>query len=318
VITIFAPDGIGEVRQGANLAALVLDAVTAAPEGPLRDGDILVVTSKIISKAEGRIRSAADRQRAIDAETARTVAARDDTQIVRTRIGLTLAAAGVDRSNVAAGSILLLPEDPDGSARTLRDDLVARCDLRLGVIISDTAGRAWRVGQTDHAIGAAGVRVVQHYGGALDPYGNPLSITAMAVGDELAAAADLAKGKLGRRPVAVIRGLESLVVEDGTDAASLVRPPASDLFGYGSREAVLFAALQATGQAERYEELVQREPAELIRTVLNGSQLTGPTAHLLRRMLELAYRVTLATSEHSATAGAGDRPEEEPPWPTPS
>jgi coenzyme F420-0:L-glutamate ligase / coenzyme F420-1:gamma-L-glutamate ligase len=318
VITIFAPDGIGEVRQGANLAALVLDAVAEAPEGPLRDGDILVVTSKIISKAEGRIRSAADRQRAIDAETARTVAARDDTQIVRTRIGLTLAAAGVDRSNVAAGSILLLPEDPDGSARTLRDDLVARCDLRLGVIISDTAGRAWRVGQTDHAIGAAGVRVVQHYGGARDPYGNPLSVTAMAVGDELAAAADLAKGKLGRRPVAVIRGLESLVVEDDANAASLVRPSESDLFGYGSREAVLLAALQATGQAERYEELVEREPVALIRTVLDGSQLTGPTAHLLRRMLELAYRVTLATSEHSATAGAGDRPEEEPPWPTPS
>src|SRR5215212_10206040 len=282
---------------------LPLELLRPGEWAEIRDVAILVITSKIISKAEGRIRSAADRQRAIGAETARTVAARDQTQIVRTRLGLTLAAAGVDRSNVESESILLLPEDPDRSARTLRDDLLARCALRLGVIISDTAGRAWRVGQTDHAIGAAGVRVVQHYGGALDPYGNPLSITAMAVGDELAAAADLAKGKLGRRPVAVIRGLESLVVEDGPDAASLVRPPASDLFGYGSREAVLLAALQVTGQAERYEELVQREPADLIRTVLDGGQLSGSDAHLLRRMLELAYRVTLATPEHSATAG---------------
>jgi coenzyme F420-0:L-glutamate ligase len=306
VITIFAPAGIGEVRPGANLADLVLDAVGAAPEGPLRDGDIVVVTSKIVSKAEGRIRSVADRQRAIDAETARTVAARDETQIIRNRIGLTLAAAGVDRSNVEAGSILLLPEDPDGSARTLRDDLMARSALRLGVIISDTAGRAWRIGQTDQAIGAAGVRLVQDYAGARDPYGNPLAVTAMAVGDELAAAADLAKGKLSRRPVAVVRGLESLVVDDDVDATSLLRPPASDLFGHGSREAVLVAALEATGQAERYEELVRREPAELIRTLLDGSELTGPAAQLLREMLEIAYRVTLATSEHSATAGAGN------------
>ena len=121
MITIFAPAGIGEVRPGANLADLVLDAVATAPEGPLRDGDIVVVTSKIISKAEGRIRPAADRHRAIDTEAARTVAARDQTQIIRTRLGLTLAAAGVDRSNVETGSILLLPEEPDGSARTLRD-----------------------------------------------------------------------------------------------------------------------------------------------------------------------------------------------------
>ncbi|HZA31605.1 MAG TPA: coenzyme F420-0:L-glutamate ligase, partial [Propionibacteriaceae bacterium] len=119
MITIFAPAGIGEVSVGTDLAELVTDAVAAAAEGPLRDGDIVVVTSKIISKAEGRMRSAAERQQAIDAETARTVAARDQTQIVRTHTGLTMAAAGVDSSNVAAGSILLLPSDPDRSARTL-------------------------------------------------------------------------------------------------------------------------------------------------------------------------------------------------------
>ena len=318
MITIFAPGGIGEVSVRTDLAELVAEAVAAAPEGPLLDGDIVVVTSKIISKGEGRIRSAVEREQAIEAETARTVAARDQTRIVRTHSGLTMAAAGVDRSNVAAGSILLLPHDPDLSARTLRDGLMARCKVRLGVIISDTAGRAWRIGQTDHAIGAAGLRIVQDYAGECDPYGNPLSVTAMAVGDELAAAADLAKGKLNRRPVAVVRGMQSLVVDDDADAASLLRPPASDLFGYGSREAVLVAALEATGQAERYEELVGREPTELIRTVLDGSRLSGPATHLLRRMLEFTYRVTLATSEHSATAGAGNQPEEEPPWPTPS
>lgn len=318
MITIFAPAEIGEVSAGTDLAELVADTVAAAAEGPLRDGDIVVVTSKIISKAEGRIRSAAERQQAIDEETARTVAVRDQTQIVRTHTGLTIAAAGVDRSNVAAGSILLLPHDPDRSARTLRDGLVARCNVRLGVIVSDTAGRAWRIGQTDQAIGAAGVRLVQDYAGARDPYGNPLAVTAMAVGDELAAAADLAKGKLSRRPVAVVRGLDGLVVDDDVDATSLLRPPASDLFGHGSREAVLVAALEATGQAERYEDLVRREPAELIRILLDGSELKGPAAHLLREMLEIAYRVRLATSEHSATAGAGNRPEEEPPWPTPS
>jgi coenzyme F420-0:L-glutamate ligase / coenzyme F420-1:gamma-L-glutamate ligase len=318
VITIFAPAGIGEVGAGTDVTELVANGVAAAPEGPLRDGDIVVVTSKIISKAEGRVRLAAERQQAIDAETARTVAARDQTRIVRTHTGLTTAAAGVDSSNVAGESILLLPRDPDRSARTLRAGLVARCRVRLGVIISDTAGRAWRMGQTDHAIGAAGVRVVQDYAGTRDAYGNLLSVTAMAVGDELAAAADLAKGKLSQRPVAVIRGLENLVVTDDADAASLVRPQASDLFGYGSREAVLIAALEATGQAERYEELVGLEPADLIRTVLDDSELAGPAAELLRRMLEIAYGVRLSTSEHSATAGAGIRPEEEPPWPTPS
>jgi coenzyme F420-0:L-glutamate ligase/coenzyme F420-1:gamma-L-glutamate ligase len=285
MITIFAPAGIGEVEVGADLAALVVSAVDGHPEGPLRDGDMVVITSKIVSKAEGRVASAADRAQAIAAETARTVARRDATRIVRTTRGLTLAAAGVDNSNVAQGSILLLPTNPDDSADRLRNELTARSGVRLGVLISDTAGRPWRVGQTDHVIGAAGIRVVERYTGSRDQYGNSLQITAMAVGDELAAAADLVKGKLSRLPVAVIRGLDRLVIDDAENATSLLRPDSADLFRYGSREAVLAAVLEATGQAERYEELVGLGPDELLAALLRGCDLHSQAADLLMRIL---------------------------------
>jgi coenzyme F420-0:L-glutamate ligase/coenzyme F420-1:gamma-L-glutamate ligase len=285
MITIFAPDGIGEVGPGADLANLVIDAVGQHSQGPLRDGDIVVITSKIVSKAEARRLPAAERRQAIAEETERTVAYRDGTRIVRTRIGLTIAAAGVDRSNIDPASILLLPADPDASAARLRDELAERTGRTVGVIISDTAGRPWRIGQTDHAIGAAGVRVVERYAGRNDHYGNALFVTAIAVADEIAAAAELAKGKLDGRPLAVVRGLSRLVVDVGEDAHSMLRDPSLDLFAYGSREAVLAAALAATGQQNRYEDLVGLEQPELVREVLAGSGLRGEAAELLRRML---------------------------------
>jgi coenzyme F420-0:L-glutamate ligase/coenzyme F420-1:gamma-L-glutamate ligase len=213
------------------------------------------------------------------------VAYRDGTRIVRTRTGLTIAAAGVDRSNIDTASILLLPADPDASAARLRDELAERTGRTVGVIISDTAGRPWRIGQTDHAIGAAGVRVVERYAGRNDHYGNALFVTAIAVADEAAAAAELAKGKLDGRPVAVVRGLGQLVIDLGENAHSLLRDPSLDLFAYGSREAVLAAALAATGQEDRYEDLVELEQPELVREVLAGSGLSGDAADLLRRML---------------------------------
>lgn len=289
MITIFAPSGIGEVRAGVDLAAVITSAVDGHAEGPLRDGDIVVVTSKIISKAEGRTAPATEREQAMKAETARSVARRGPTRILRTHHGLTLAAAGVDNSNVDPGLILLLPSDPDRSARRLRDDLAARSGVRLGVLISDTAGRAWRIGQTDHAIGAAGIRVVERYAGSSDHYGNSLQVTAMAVADELTAAADLVKGKLNRLPVAVIRGLERLVIDDAETAASLLRPASADFFRYGSREAVLAAALEVTGQADRYEELVGLDRDELIPALLAGSDLRGQAADVLVRVLGAAY-----------------------------
>lgn len=291
MISVFAPTGVGEVGPGTDLAAEITGAMARDTNGPLRSGDILVVTSKIISKAEGQHRAAADRDSLIDQETVRTVARRGPTRIVRTRHGLTLASAGVDTSNVAPEQILLLPRDPDASAARLRQALQTRTGAHLGVVISDTAGRAWRVGQTDQAIGSSGVRVLERYAGRFDAYGNELEVTAMAIGDELAAAADLVKAKLTGRPVAVVRGLGHHLSEDDpageTRAAELVRDEAMDMFRYGSREAVLAAVLTATGQREAYEQLlVTGCDGDLVDAVVAGSGLVGGEADLLRRVLQ--------------------------------
>jgi len=164
--------------------------------------------------------------------------------IVRNRLGLTMAAAGIDASNVDAGSIVLLPLDPDASARALRVRLHELTDATLGVVITDTSGRAWREGQTDIAVGAAGLRVAEDFAGRADAYGNDLVVTLPAVADEIAGAADLVQGKLGGRPVAVVRGRADLVLpidDNGPGAGSLIRPEGADLFGYGAREAVIRA-----------------------------------------------------------------------------
>ena len=286
-IRIFAPAGIGEVVAGTDLATAIVTATAADSLGPLRDGDIVVVTSKIISKAEGRIQPASQRAELITSESRRTVARRGDTRIVRTHGGLTMAAAGVDASNVSAESILLLPHDPDASAAGLRAQLVAATGLGLGVIISDTAGRPWRMGQTDYAIGVSGVQVVQNYVGARDTYGNELQVTAMAVADELAAAADLVKGKLRGRPVAVVRGLGGLVSGTDSSARELLRDPGRDMFSFGSQEAVLAAALAATGQQDRYEELVALDGAERTSRLLAGARLGKDAEDLLRAIMSV-------------------------------
>jgi len=287
MITIFAPSGIAEVSPGIDLAAVILEAIEADPLGPLRDGDILIVTSKIISKAEGLIQPASRRTELITAQTKRTVARREETRIVRTPSGLTIAAAGIDRSNLSPESILLLPPNPDASAATLRERLVASTELRLGVIISDTAGRAWRLGQTDHAIGISGVRALEDYAGTRDAYGNELQVTAMAVADEIAAAADLVKGKLHGRPVAVVRGLGHLLSDADSSAAELLRDPAKDMFGYGSQEAVLAAALVVTRQQHRYEELVEFDGPERTAQLLQGATLSTDAADLLRSLMSV-------------------------------
>ncbi|GAA3807955.1 coenzyme F420-0:L-glutamate ligase [Nocardioides panacisoli] len=245
MITVVAPDGVPEVRAGDDLAALLLGAL----DEPLADGDVVVVTSKVVSKAEGRV-AQGDREQWIDAETERTVAVRGRTRIVRNRLGLTMAAAGVDASNVPNGSVVLLPLDPDVSARTLRAAVRERGGANVGVIVTDTAGRTWREGQTDLAIGAAGVVVLESYAGRVDEHGNELAVTAPALADEIASAAELAQGKLAGRPFAVLRGRPDLVLpagEDGPGAAVLVRAEGADLFGYGAREAVVRAVAAAAG-----------------------------------------------------------------------
>jgi coenzyme F420-0:L-glutamate ligase/coenzyme F420-1:gamma-L-glutamate ligase len=233
-VSITPVAGLPEVTSGADLARLI---EAARPD--LTDGDILVVTSKVVSKAEGRL-IRADREQAIDAETVRVVARRGPARIVETRHGLVLAAAGVDNSNTPPGTVALLPVDPDASARRLRKDLHGLLGVSVGVVISDTLGRPWRIGQTDAAIGAAGLGPVHDYRGQQDTFGNLLEVTLTAVADEIAAAADLVKGKVNAVPAAVVRGLAELVTaEDGPGAAALIRPASEDMFRFGSTEVPL-------------------------------------------------------------------------------
>lgn len=251
--SVFGVPGLPEFRAGDDLAGILGDALAALPEG-LRDGDILAVTSKIVSKAEGRQVQAPDREDAITAETVRLVAQRGRTRIVQNRQGLVLAAAGVDASNAPEGVVLLLPEDPDASARALCAALRHRFGIRLGVVITDTLGRAWRVGQTDVAIGAAGLAVVDDHRGRTDANGVVLEATIVAVADEIAGAADLVKGKATGVPVAVVRGLGHLVGDlDTPGARALVRRFEDDLFRLGADlawEEGYRAGLRATADSQ--------------------------------------------------------------------
>ena len=240
--TAYGLIGMPEVSVGDDLVGLILAAL-AGQELVLVDGDILVVTSKIVSKAEGRIVQAADREEAITRETVRVVASRAHpggvTRIVENRQGIIQAAAGVDASNTPTGTVLLLPEDPDASARLLCGALRGVTGARIGVIISDTLGRAWREGQIDAAIGAAGVGMLDDRRGQLDSFGQVLTVTQAAVGDELASATDLVKGKLGKTPVALVRGLGHLVVDSlQTPARALARSAETDMFRLGTDEAI--------------------------------------------------------------------------------
>ena len=223
--------GLPEFRPGDDLAAAIAGA---APW--LQDNDIVVVTSKVMSKCEGRIVDAPVdpeerdtlRRKLIDAEAVRVLARKGRTLITENAIGLVQAAAGVDGSNVDAGELALLPVDPDASAAALRTGLRERLGVTVGVVVTDTMGRAWRNGQTDFAIGAAGLTVLHGYAGAQDRHGNELIVTEIAIADEIAAAAELVMGKLDRCPVAVVRGL--IVKEPSETAREYVRPADKDLF----------------------------------------------------------------------------------------
>ncbi len=245
-LRVFAVEGLPEVREGDDLGALIVDAMRAQGTRPAT-GDVIVVTQKVVSKAEGRVvdlatvePSAFARQIADawekDARQVEVVL-RESRRIVRmdrgvliceTRHGLVCANAGVDASNAAAGRVVLLPEDPDGSARRVRDRVRELTGCDVAVIVSDTFGRPWRNGLVNVAIGIAGMAALEDYSGQTDPAGYELRVTQMCWPDELAAAAELVMGKLDRVPVAVVRGLAWRPAEGS--ARELVREPEKDLF----------------------------------------------------------------------------------------
>lgn len=238
-----APEGLPQITSGTDLAAVLTPVLAELtwPDGTvgITSDDVVVVASKIVAKAEGRLARAVDREALIDAESVREVARREHPdgsvmRIVETHHGLVLAAAGIDASNVPGGTVLLLPVDPDDSARRIRRGLNARLGVRPGVLVTDTVGRPWRRGIADIAIGAAGLDPLQDLRGSADSHGRELQATVVAVGGEITAAADLVKGKIGGRPVAVVRGSGAVITpDDGPGARSVVRSPEEDLFRTG-------------------------------------------------------------------------------------
>jgi coenzyme F420-0:L-glutamate ligase/coenzyme F420-1:gamma-L-glutamate ligase len=226
VIEIHPLEGIPEIAEGDDLAALFVDAAT--PAGGFREGDVLVVTQKVISKTEGRTLPSTEKRAAVEAESVRVLRRQGEMLISETRHGFVCANAGVDESNIPTGQIALLPIDPDASARRVRSRLQHLTGLDVAVIISDTFGRAWRLGQTDVAIGVAGLLPFADYVGTEDTEGRIMMATRICVADELAGAAELVMGKTERVCAAIVRGAPA---QRGRAAATdIVRPADQDLF----------------------------------------------------------------------------------------
>jgi coenzyme F420-0:L-glutamate ligase/coenzyme F420-1:gamma-L-glutamate ligase len=232
-LTIFPIEGLPEIRRGDVLAELIIEAAQGRGT-PLANGDCLVVTQKVVSKAEGRVvplaaSDAAARRALIESESVRVLRRRGELVISETAHGFVCANAGVDLSNVDDGQAALLPVEPDRSARRIRDGIRATAGVDVAVIVSDTFGRAWRVGLTDVAIGVSGLAAVVDLRGQRDAMGRELQVTEIALADEVAGAAELVKGKAAQRPAAVVRGLDGSWFREGS-ARELVRPPREDLF----------------------------------------------------------------------------------------
>lgn len=286
-VRIMPVRGLPEFRPGDDLTAALAGA---APW--LRTGDVVVVTSKVVSKVEGRLVPAPEdpqarealRRELAEAQARRVLARRGPTVITMNELGIVQAASGVDASNVERGEVALLPADPDASAARLRAGLAAALGVDVAVVITDTMGRAWRIGQVDAAIGVAGLAVLHRYGGSLDRYGNELTVTEVAVADEIAAAADLVKGKLAGVPMAVLRGVRR---EDsatsGSGAAGLIRPLADDMFRLGTDLAIEQGRRLGWGEAALRRRSVRSfRPGPVDGDVLRravGVALTAPAPH---------------------------------------
>ena len=232
-LTIIPVEGIGEIAPGDEIAVLVAEAARAQ-KTPIADGDCLVVTQKIVSKAEGRMveldpDDLAARRALVEQESVRIVRRRGDLIISETRHGFVCANAGIDLSNVERGYAALLPVDADRSAKHVRDAMRAREGVEVAVIVSDTFGRPWRRGLTDVAIGVSGIAAVVDLRDTTDALGRVLQVTEVAVADEIAAAAELVMGKAAGIPAAIVRGFDRSWLREGS-VRELVRPPGEDLF----------------------------------------------------------------------------------------
>ena len=233
-LTAWGVTGIGEITPGEQLGDIIVAACAEPPNGPLQDNDVLVVTQKVVSKAEGRLVAVdpddpLSHKAVVEAEAVRVVRRRGDLIITETTHGFICANSGVDLSNVERGQAALLPLDSDRSARRIRDIVRARLGVTVGVIVSDTFGRPWRRGLTDVAIGVAGIAAVVDLRGTEDALGRVMQVTEVAVADELASAAELVMGKSSGIPVAVVRGADATWFRDSS-INEIVRPASEDLF----------------------------------------------------------------------------------------
>ena len=289
-------EGLPEITAGDDLADLLAPALR---EAGVTEDDVVVITSKIVSKAEGRLVPGTDRTGAVARETVRVVARRDDLVIAETRHGFVCANAGVDASNLAEGVLALLPEDPDGSADRLRLALSSTLGIeRLGVVITDTFGRAWRTGVVNVAIGCAGLPAAVDLRGTTDHHGQVLEATVVAYADEIAAASGLVMAKDARVPAAIVRGLVSPDAPDGR-AADMIRPADEDLFRTSPLE-----ALRAAQEATAFD------PGEIGRPVLEeavAAALVGAPAEL-----PLGLRIVVVTSNGGRAALGAALPEAPP------
>jgi coenzyme F420-0:L-glutamate ligase/coenzyme F420-1:gamma-L-glutamate ligase len=233
-LEVLAIEGLPEIEPTADLAALIFDAANAQ-DTPLLDGDALVVTQKVVSKAEGQLvavdpNDPLSHKPLVERESVRVLRRRGELVVSETKHGFVCANAGIDLSNVEAGFAALLPEDADRSARRIRDGLRGKADVTVAVIISDTFGRTWRRGVADVAIGSAGIKPIVDLRGSTDALGRELHVTEVAIVDEIASAAELVMGKADGVPAAIVRGIDSTWLGPGSVRDDVVRSPDEDLF----------------------------------------------------------------------------------------